>query len=424
MRILLISANRTSVNMPVFPLGLAYLVGSLSSEGHDVQALDLLENQAPEAAIDEALDAFNPRLVGISVRNIDNQDPFHPAFFLPEIRPLVRRCRQASGAPIVIGGAGYSIFPRAALDYLEGDYGVVGEGERALGRIARALETGGEISGIPGVVTRGCRESPRRAFARNLDRIPEPERGSLDVGRYAAGGLMPIQGKRGCHMKCIYCSSPLIEGRSVRLRSPARIVAELENAAERHGIDSFFFVDNLFNYPEDHAVSLCEAIIARELRVQWRSIINPSHVTRRLVKLMKKAGCVEVSVGFESGSEKILRVLRKGFCTDDIRRVSRLFNEFEIGQVGFLLLGGPGEDRASVEESFAFAESLRPEAMKVAVGVRIYPGTALAELARKEAVIRRDANLLTPAFYLSGAVRDWLAERAHAEVKNHPGWRL
>jgi radical SAM superfamily enzyme YgiQ (UPF0313 family) len=424
MRMLLISANRTSINMPVLPLGLAYLGASLSKDGHDVEVLDLLEDEAPETAIVRAVGAFKPQLIGLSVRNIDNQDPFNPEFVLPEIRAIVQTCRRASGSPIVVGGAGYSILPHAALDFLGGDYGVVGEGERALSRIAGALETGSAISGIPGVIKRGCQGSSRRTLIRDLDRIPMPARELFDVQRYSATGLMPIQGKRGCHMKCIYCSSPLLEGRVVRVRSPASIISEVESVIARHGIDSFYFVDNLFNYPEDHAVTLCEASVARGLRIKWRSIINPLYVPRRLVKRMKKAGCTEVSIGFESGSDRMLRLLGKGFCAGDIRRSSRLFKEFEIHQTGFLLLGGPGEDRASVEASFSLAETLRTEAMHIAVGVRIYPDTALARVAVKEALISRHVNLLAPVFYLSTAVRDWLTERALDEVRSHSCWRL
>jgi radical SAM superfamily enzyme YgiQ (UPF0313 family) len=424
MRVLLISANRTSVNMPVFPLGLAYLGASLQQDGHEVEILDLLGDATPDAAVVDALTAFRPRLIGLSVRNIDNQDPFHPEFFLPGIRGLVLTCRRASEAPLVVGGAGYSIFPCAALNFLEADYGVVGEGERALGRMARALEAGSAVSGIPRVIERGRRELPRRPLSRTFQGIPAPARGLLDVERYSAAGPMPIQGKRGCHLRCIYCSSPLIEGRTVRVRSPADIVGEIEKATERHGIQSFFFVDNLFNYPEEHARSLCEGITARGLRIQWHGIINPLYVTRRLVRQMKRAGCTEVSLGFESGSDRMLRRLGKGFCAADVRRASRLFKEFGIRQTGFLLLGGPGEDRASVDASFALAERLRPEALKVAVGLRIYPGTPLAKRAAGERLLSEDADLLAPVFYVSAAVRDWLADRAHQEVKSHPGWRM
>jgi len=139
---------------------------------------------------------------------------------------------------------------------------------------------------------------------------------------------------------------------------------------------------------------------------------------------MKKAGCVEVSLGFESGSDRMLRRLGKGFSVADVRRSSRLFKEFEIRQTGFLLLGGPGEDRASVDASFALAEALQPEGMKVAVGVRVYPGTPLARLAAAEGLPSEEAGLLESLFYVSAAVRDWLAERAKEEVRSHPGWRL
>ena len=313
---------------------------------------------------------------------------------------------------------------RATLDFVGADHGVVGEEECALCHMARALEEGNPVSGIPRVIERGRKGLLRRPPSRGLDAIPAPARGLLDLERYSTAGPMPIQGKRGCHMQCIHCSSPLIEGRTVRVRPPADIAGEIEDAMERHGIESFFFVDNLLNYPEEHALSLCEEIIARGLHVRWHGIINPLYVTRRLVRQMKKAGCIEISLGFESGSDRMLRRLGKGFCVADVRRSSRLFKEFEIRQTGFLLLGGPGEDRASVDASLPLAEALQPEAMKVAVGVRVYPGTPLARLAAAEHLPSEEAGLLEPVFYVSAAVREWLAERAREEVRIHPGWKL
>jgi len=174
----------------------------------------------------------------------------------------------------------------------------------------------------------------------------------------------------------------------------------------------------------DWAGSICDEILARGMRVRWHGIINPLYVTRRLVRQMKKAGCMEVSLGFESGSDRMLRCLGKGFCVPDVRRSSRLLKEFEIRQTGLLLLGAPGEDRASVGASFALAETLQPEAKKVAVGVRVYPGTPLAKLAAAEHLPSEEAGLLEPVFYVSGAVWDWLADRAKEEVRSHPGWRL
>ncbi len=424
MRILLVSANQAAVNMPVFPLGLACLGAALRAEGHGVEALDLLGQVDPRKAIATAIRAFQPQLIGVSVRNIDNQDFYHPESYLPAARRVVRACRRASRVPIVLGGAGFSIFPRAALEFLGGDYGVAGEGERAVCRLARAVEAGQPPAGIGGVIERGRPAPLRRAACCAFDALPAPARELLDVRRYAAAGPMPIQGKRGCHLGCIYCSSPVIEGHTVRLRQPASIAAEMADAQERHGIESFFFVDNLFNYPEEHAVALCREIVKRGLHVRWRAIVNPRFATRRLVRVMALAGCVEASLGFESGSPRMLRRLRKGFSVNDVRRTSRLLREFGIAQTGFLLLGGPGEDRASVDASFALAEALGLEMMKLAVGVRIYPGTAMARLAADEGVIARDADLLEPVFYLSPAVRDWLPERAQREAASHPGWKL
>ena len=424
MRILLVSANRTSVNMPVFPLGLAYLGSSLREAGHDVAIFDLLGLEDPGPAVAGRIRAFRPDLIGVSIRNIDNQDPFQPEFYLPEIREIIRACRKVSHAPVVLGGAGYSIFPRRVLRYLGGDYGVAGEGERALCEIAQRIARGDAVDDIPGVITPDQREPVARSLIRDLGRIPRPAHELLPIGRYARTSPMPIQGKRGCNRKCIYCSSPLIEGRTVRLRPPGRIVEEIECAVTRHGVRRFFFVDNLFNYAEEPTLALCQAMISRGLPIEWSCILHPHGVTAELVRRMKKAGCTEASLGFESGSDTMLQRLGKEFTAEDVKQASRHLKAHGISQTGFLLLGGPGESRETVEESLAFAEDLAPEAMKLAVGIRIYPGTVLADIARDEARIPPDADLLAPIFYISEQVDGWLQERIPKEASAHPGWRL
>lgn len=411
--------------MPVFPLGLAFVAASLLKEDHDVKALDLLGEEEPATALAEAIRDFTPDLIGLSVRNIDNQNPLDQEFFLPDIRATVEACRRTSSAPIVVGGAGYSIFPQETLEFLKADYGIIGDGEQALCRVAQTLKAGKAVSGIPGVIARGSRNSSPPAVIPDLRDIPAPAHGLLDVKRYSNTGPIPIQGKRGCDRKCIYCTSPLIAGRTVRARSPKDIAGEIEDMLDHYGVNRFFFVDNLFNWPEAHAMALCEAISARGLHIQWRCIVNPVPVKRGLVERMKKAGCTEISFGFESGSNAMLKRLGKGFSVEDIQRSSRLFKEFEINRTGFLLLGGPGESRETVKESLSFAERLQMETLKAGAGIRIYPGTPLATLARMEKAVSQDSRLLEPVFYFSRETeKKWLTEVVRKEVERHPGWML
>jgi radical SAM superfamily enzyme YgiQ (UPF0313 family) len=135
---------------------------------------------------------------------------------------------------------------------------------------------------------------------------------------------------------------------------------------------------------------------------------------------MSDAGCRQISLGFESGSAPILKNLNKHYNLDDIRTTSSLFARHGIERMGFLLLGGPGETRETVEDSLAFADSLELEALKVTVGIRIYPGTQLEEIAREQGVITTASNLLYPHFYLAPAVEQWLPERVKEWGKSRP----
>jgi radical SAM superfamily enzyme YgiQ (UPF0313 family) len=137
---------------------------------------------------------------------------------------------------------------------------------------------------------------------------------------------------------------------------------------------------------------------------------------------MALAGCREVSLGFESGSDAMLQHFNKRFTTADVRKTSDWLAEYGIRRLGFLMLGGPGETKETVLESLAFADSLHPDALKVTAGIRIYPDTRLAEIARSEGVFDPNDTLLTPAFYIRKELQDWLMQTIPAWIKDRPGW--
>ncbi len=129
---------------------------------------------------------------------------------------------------------------------------------------------------------------------------------------------------------------------------------------------------------------------------------------------MAAAGCVEVSLGFESGSLAVLREMGKRFTPQDVREVSNRLADHSIRRMGFLLLGGPGESRETVEESLAFADSLQLDSLRITVGIRIYPGTKLAERAVAEGVVAPEDDLLLPRFYLAPGLEPWIHDRVEA----------
>jgi radical SAM superfamily enzyme YgiQ (UPF0313 family) len=188
------------------------------------------------------------------------------------------------------------------------------------------------------------------------------------------------------------------------------------------GFRRFFFSDNTFNLPASYASELCRQLISAGLDISWRCIIYPVKLDEGLVRDMARAGCSEVSLGFESGSAKMLRIMNKRFSPGDVRLTADLFKKYGIRRTGFLLLGGPGETRETVEESFAFAESLELELLKITIGIRIYPHTQLARIAVAEGFIQSEHELLYPRFYLERDIEEWLRDTVERRVAEHPNW--
>jgi radical SAM superfamily enzyme YgiQ (UPF0313 family) len=180
------------------------------------------------------------------------------------------------------------------------------------------------------------------------------------------------------------------------------------------GFSQFFFVDNSFNIPEQHALDLCKELARLQPQIRWRCIMYPQGVSEHLVAQMAKTGCCEVSLGFESGCLRILREMHKRYAPHEVREASELLRRHGIRRFGFLLLGGPGETRESVEESLALATSLNLDALRVTVGIRIYPGTILARKALDEGKIQSEADLLIPRFYLADGLEPWIRTRVAA----------
>ncbi len=344
MRVLLISANTERSGILPLPLGLACVAAACRKAGHEVVLLNLMFEGDTETLIRECVAGFPPSVIGISVRNIDDQNMASPRFLLPPVRDVIATCRSVSDAPVVLGGAGYSIFPESALRYLGADMGIRGEGETVFPALLDRLAGRRDVYGLPGLYLPG-RPPTDRLFATTLDDLPLPE---PELWIPTISGRrefwIPVQGKRGCPMGCSFCTTGLLEGRSVRRRSPETILTWVEQIAAR-GFRDFVVVDNTFNIPPSYAKGLCRAIIQRGLNINLWCIIYPKWVDPELVELMAGAGCREVSLGFESGSDYVLAKFHKRFEADEVRRVSQMFREAKIVRDGFLLLGGPGRLR-------------------------------------------------------------------------------
>jgi len=175
-RVLLISANIERMNILPLPLGPALVAAACRKAGHNVVLLNLMFEGDTQSVIQDCIEGFRPEVIGTSVRNIDDQNMADPKFLLPPVREVVKTCRSLCDAPIIVGGAGYSIFPESTLRYLGADMGIRGEGEVAFAALLERLAKGAPMSGLPGLYLPGQRPA-ERTFAGNLDDLPLPESG-------------------------------------------------------------------------------------------------------------------------------------------------------------------------------------------------------------------------------------------------------
>ena len=422
MRVLLISANKEEINMRTWPLGLACVAAATRQAGHEVEMLDLVDAKDPESYIRETVQSFQPELIGVSVRNIDDQRMEKTVFLLEQAKEVVDICRAVSDAPLVLGGAGYSMFPESVLAYLDVDMGIQGEGEMAFPALLERIGRGADLSEAPGLYLRGRGAQGDRVFVKRLDQFPLPTPDLLWPSLQADQEFwLPVQTRRGCPMNCSYCSTASIEGCHIRKRSPEIVAQWLRQWAEL-GFHRFYFVDNTFNLPPSYAKQLCSLLATISPRLSWRCILYPARLDEALIGAMARAGCAEVSVGFESGSELILSGMNKKFKPEDVMRACNLLSEHGIRRMGFLMLGGPGETKESVLASLAFADSLELDALKISIGIRIYPHTALANQAVDEGIVAADDDLLFPTFYVVKGLRDWLYEIVEDWMSKRPNW--
>ncbi|MEW6657515.1 MAG: radical SAM protein [Thermodesulfobacteriota bacterium] len=430
MRILFISPNRLRLVVPPLPLGLAAVVAAVQ-DGHEVRVLDFMFAADPLGETRRVVAGFSPEIIALAVRNIDNQDCRHPESFISEVKDLVEQLRQHSNAPILVGGAGFSIMPREFMEYLGADFGVAGEGEAAFRDFLSASAGSRDWEKVSGLVWRqgdAWRLNPVQRVA-SLNNLPPPaleyftpELYQEAVGSAKLPGMVPVQTRRGCPMKCIYCTTPLLEGRRFRAWEPAQVASWLAAWHEKWGITRFYFVDNLFNCPPGYAKSLCRAIIDLNLPLEWGALLNPGAPDRELFRLMRRAGGGFMQVGNESGSELVLTKLGKGYGRRQVELTFRLLEEEGIAYSCFLLLGGPGETRETVEESVALLSQYRPQMVNLTVGLRIYPGLALHRLALAEGLLAPGDNLLRPRFFLAPAIRGWIWEYLEGLMARHPNW--
>jgi anaerobic magnesium-protoporphyrin IX monomethyl ester cyclase len=344
-------------------LGIAYITSFLRSHGHNavlynadyfpdstyINQVELLNNTSMYKSILNDLDhpiwreikekiiKFNPDLIGITMLTANYKAV-----------KIITDMAESLGIRTVIGG----VHPTLTNSFKDFDYIIQGEGEYAL------------LDFING-------KHHKRSFIQNLDSLPFPEREHLldnyDTGYISTG--------RGCPYSCGYCASPLIWDRKMRFRSVKNVLEELKNLK-----GTIHFIDDTFTILPERTKEICEGMIG--LNLEWICDTRIDCIDKDILDLMKRAGCVRIKIGIESGSERILKMIHKNITKEQVRKGVRLIKESGIPLTTYFMAGFPTETNDDLKQTISFAKELKADYYSLGV-VAPYYGTEIWDIALK-----------------------------------------
>jgi radical SAM superfamily enzyme YgiQ (UPF0313 family) len=357
------------------PLGLLYLATVLKARGHEPVIFDeSVEDGGGEAAIERT----RPDLVGITV----------PTPLAGRAAGIASHAKE-KGFRVVIGGPHVSAFPRSVLDVIPADIAVAGEGEDTLPEIADgvALE---EIRGIAYRSGDQVLETASRDLQMNLDSIPIPDRSLVNLELYRGDveyGIPLERGERifrliasrGCKFECTFCARHTTFGRIPRFRSAGNVLEEIGLCIRQYGARKLIFMDDTFTADEAFVQELCEGIMREKMDVRWGCITRVD-VPASLMELMRKAGCILLEMGVESGSERVLKSIKKGISVPQAVKAFKTAHALGIKTKVFFIVGFPGETEEDLEESIKAAKAIGADYLWAAMYTPL-PGSDLYEAA-------------------------------------------
>ncbi len=399
-KLLLVSANRLADPYPVYPIGISYLHTYLSGHMPDLAISMADMNLLTISGLAELMKSGNFDYVGVSLRNIDGANSLDRTSFIPGYKEIVDCIRENSSSVIILGGAGFSIFPEVLMSILKPDYGIAGEGEESLRLLLERLDRDENVDGIEGLIKGNGEEGKIKEHSNYLKSLELSFNETLSDFYWEHSGMLNIQTKRGCCYNCIYCSYPIIDGRKVRTLDTDLIVDTLARLNRDKGINYVFFTDSVFNIHNSYNVELAEKIIKSGVKINWGAYFSPHNLTDELLELFKQSGLKHMEFGTESLCTEQMHRYGKNFSFEDVLLNSERCLKHNIFYAHFLILGGLGESESTLRETMENSKKIRFSVFFPYIGMRIYPGTPLHRIAIDMGVVSESDTLLEPTYYI------------------------
>lgn len=419
MKVLIISANF----LPASPTGPAYVAGAALLAGHTVEVFECLFAQDVAGELIQHIQRFQPDVIGVSIRLVHGYiiDPSaryntRHLDLRKDVLWVVNAIRQATSAPIILGGPGFNYYAADWLEYLDLDYGIRGEAEFSFPLYLERLATGGDLTSIPGAVFRvdGQICKTPRDQVQNLNQTAMPAYQLFDLEKYRELGVSPgIMTKRGCAFLCTYCPYRSLEGKTYRMKSPARVLTEI--AQVQQGSEQLImFCENNFNSPRHHAEAICREILAQKMKVRWGTgDLRPLGISEDFCQLLRDSGCAYVNLSIESASDAMLQRMQRGYTRADVLESLETLEKTGIPYSVSLMIGAPGETPQTVAESVDILNRHSiPLGSWMTIGVCLWtPRQEVLAEARQNGQLTNDRMLFEGINYLSPELpRDYMEE--------------
>lgn len=379
-------AARTRGRVLRAPDWLAYATAVLEKHGHEAKLVDMVANNQTKDDLRALVKREEPNFVVL--------DSTTPSIYSDIECAHIIKGELGSKVRVIMVGPHISVLPEETLMEARGaiDVGCMGEYDYTVKEVAESYQTLEKIRGIAYYQDGDVFLNPPRPFIENLDELPFPAWHHLDLMKYFDGGkLYPyidIISGRGCPNRCTFCLWPqLMHGSRYRLRSPANVADEIEYDIKllprilKGG--EFFFEDDTFTADKERAIQLCEEIISRKLKITFSVNARADSADFSMFRIMKRAGCRELLVGFESGSQEILDVVNKNITIGQSYKFMELAKKAGLEVHGCFVIGLPGETEETAKKTIDFALALGCNTIQFS-GATPFPGTALFNQARAQ----------------------------------------
>lgn len=402
-------------------LGIAYLSAILKQAGHKTDLIDSTFGMTDEEIIEKA-NSFKPDLIAVTAASND----FHHAIHIAEI------LKKNSNAPIICGGYHPTIAPEEVISKEYFDIICIGEGEFALLELLNSLENGEKKTDIKNLWFKSdgkIIKNDLRPWITNLDDLPFPDREIFDYEKYLEWhhNTANFISGRGCPFDCIYCINHFLKTINkppyVRFRSVDNVMAEIKDAMKKYPqITSIEFYDDTFTLNPNRVNEFCEKY-PKEIGLPFIINARVNAVDREMFLLLKKAGCVRVSIGVESGDTHIRNdVLKRNMTDEQIINTFKWAKEAGIKTYSYNMVGIPFENLESIRKTIQLNRIIKPDFVGVSI-FNAYKGTEAYDLCKKNGWLD-ESKISTSYFQTTNVRHPEFSEKQLKKIRDIFGFRI